>query len=201
MGQVGGFNEQAADIYRQRGKASQDEYANSRLANLAARGISDINSGAGTNMMRQLGTKANDFELGALGAGIQQGNTMFGQQNDLHKMGVNDILSQKQANLGQLSGMFGLGQQMGVPQYNSFNQGTTYQTPDLMGAASKGYEAQVAQANAKNAGKSNLLGGLMGIAGTALGGPIGGAIGTGIGGLFGGSGGSSAGSYDASTWK
>ena len=42
MGQVGQFNQQATDIYRQLGQPDLDRIANSRIANLAARGISDL---------------------------------------------------------------------------------------------------------------------------------------------------------------
>lgn len=202
MGQVGQFNQQATDLYRQLGQPDLDRSQNARMANLAARGISDLNSGAGANLMAQLGDQTNRFGMEAAQRGIAQGNTMFDQQNKLHQQGVSDILGEKQANLGMLGGLSGMTRYQGAnPTYAGFTNAGIAPTPDLMGAASKGYDAQVAQANAKNAGKSNLLGGLMGIAGTALGGPIGSAIGTGIGGLFGGSGGSSAGSYDASTWK
>ena len=187
MGQVGQFNQQATDLYRQLGQPDLDRAQSARRANLAARGISDLNSGAGANLEAQLSDQTNRFGMEAAQRGIAQGNTMFGQQNQLHQQGVSDILSQKQANLGMLGGLAGMtNQQSANPTYAGFTNSGIAPTPDLMGAAQQGYEAQMAQANAKNAGKSNLLGGLMGIAGTALGGPIGGAIGKGVGGLFGG---------------
>ena len=54
--------------------------------------------------MQQLGDQTNRFGMEAAQCGIAQGNTMFGQQNQLHQQGVSDILQQSQANLGQLSG-------------------------------------------------------------------------------------------------
>ena len=154
MGQVGQFNQQATDLYRQLGQPDLDRSQNARLANLAARGISDLNSGAGANLMSQLGDQTNRFGMEAAQRGIAQGNTMFGQQNQLHQQGVSDILNQKQANINQLQGLFGLGQQMGVPQFNNFTSAGAYQTPDLMGAAQGQYGAQMDKTNASNADSS-----------------------------------------------
>jgi len=50
-----------------------------------------------------------------------------------------------------------------------------------MGAAQGAYQADLNSANAQNAAGGNLMSGLFGIAGSALGGPIGGALGAGIG--------------------
>jgi hypothetical protein len=150
MGQVGQFNQQATDLYRQLGQPDLDRSQNARRADLAARGISDLNSGAGANLMQQLGDQTNRFGMEAAQRGITQGNTMFGQQNQLHQQGIQDILAQRQANLGQVSGLMGLGQQMGVPQFNQFQSTGAYQTPDLMGAAQGDYNAQMDSSNAKN---------------------------------------------------
>ena len=136
MGQVGQFNQQATDLYRQLGQPDLDRAQAARKADLAARGISDLNSGAGANLMAQLGDQTNRFGMEAAQRGITQGNTMFGQQNQLHQQGVSDILNQKQANLGQLQGLFGLGQQMGVPQFNNFSAATRVPDPGLDGRGS-----------------------------------------------------------------
>ena len=94
MGQVGQFNQQATDLYRQLGQPDLDRSQNARRADLAARGISDLNSGAGANLMQQLGDQTNRFGMEAAQRGITQGNTMFGQQNQLHQQGIQDILAQ-----------------------------------------------------------------------------------------------------------
>jgi hypothetical protein len=154
MGQVGQFNQQATDLYRQLGQPDLDRSQAARRASLAARGISDVTSGAGANMEAQLGDQTNRFAMEAAQRGIAQGNTMFGQQNQLHQQGISDILGQRQANLGQLQGMMGLSQQVGVPQYNPFQSVGAYQTPDLMGAAQGQYGAQMDKTNAANADSS-----------------------------------------------
>jgi len=150
MGQVGQFNQQATDLYRQLGQPDLDRAQAARKADLAARGISDLNSGAGANLMAQLGDQTNRFGMEAAQRGIAQGNTMFGQQNQLHQQGVSDILNQKQANINQMQGLFGLGQQMGVPQFDNFTAAGQYQTPDLMGAAQGQYNAGMDKTNAAN---------------------------------------------------
>jgi hypothetical protein len=155
MGQVGQFNQQATDLYRQLGQPDLDRAQAARRAAMAARGISDVTSAAGTNLEAQLADQTNRFGMEAAQRGIAQGNTMFGQQNQLHQQGVSDILNQKQANINQMQGLFGLGQQMGVPQFEQFNQAGAYQTPDLMGAAGQGYNADLDQTNAANADKAN----------------------------------------------
>lgn len=154
MGQVGQFNQQATDLYRQLGQPDLDRSQNARKADLAARGISDLNSGAGANLMQQLGDQTNRFGMEAAQRGIAQGNTMFGQQNALRQQEIGNILQQRQANLGQVQGLMGLGQQMGVPQFNQFQSTGAYQTPDLMGAAQGNYNAQMDKTNAGNADKN-----------------------------------------------
>jgi len=157
MGQVGQFNQQATDLYRQLGQPDLDRAQAARRASLAARGISDLNSGAGANLEAQLADQTNRFGMEAAQRGITQGNTMFGQQNQLHQQGVSDILNQKQANINQLQGLFGLGQQMGVPQFDNFTAAGMYQTPDLMNAAQQGYQANMDKTNAGNADKANTM--------------------------------------------
>jgi hypothetical protein len=155
MGQVGQFNQQATDLYRQLGQPDLDRAQAARRAAMAARGISDVTSAAGTNLEQQLADQTNRFGMEAAQRGIAQGNTMFGQQNQLHTQGVSDILNQKQANINQIQGLFGLGQQMGVPQFNQFNQAGAYQIPDLVGAANQNYQQNLDQTNAANADKAN----------------------------------------------
>lgn len=157
MGQVGQFNQQATDLYNQLAAPQLQRQRAAKEAQMAAMGLS-LGSGQAYNTQQEL---LNDSEnrsamMGAQ-AGIQQGNTMFGQQNQLHQQGVQDILSQKQANLGQLSGLMGLGQQMGVPQFENFTGAGALTTPDMMGAAQSQYGANMDKTNAANADKANTM--------------------------------------------
>jgi hypothetical protein len=110
-----------------------------------------------SKLLGYLGYQTNRFGMEAAQRGIAQGNTMFGQQNQLHQQGIQDILQQRQANLGQVQGLMGLGQQMGVPQFNQFQSTGAYQTPDLMGAAQGNYNAQMDKSNAKNSDSNRNL--------------------------------------------
>jgi hypothetical protein len=118
-------------------------------------GIPEFGSRAGTTMNQQLAdARARSGMMGAQ-AGIAQGNQMFNQQMGLRQQGINDILQQRGANLAQMQGLMGLGQNMAVPQFNQFGQTGAYNTPDLMGAAQGNYNAQMDKTNASNADKAN----------------------------------------------
>ena len=101
----------------------------------------------------------NQFQQGMAGRqqGVSELNNQFTQGMGLHQQGVQDILSQRQANLGQLSGLMGLGQQMGVPQFENFTGAGQLTTPDMMGAAQSQYGANMDKTNAANADKANTM--------------------------------------------
>lgn len=101
----------------------------------------------------------NQFQQGMAGRqqGVSELNNQFTQGMGLHQQGVQDILSQRQANLGQLSGLMGLGQQMGVPQFENFTGAGQLTTPDMMGAAQNQYGANLDKTNAANADKANTM--------------------------------------------
>lgn len=133
--------------------------------------------------------------LGAMGAyndifnrGMSARKEGFSEQNQLYGNSVTDranalkeMLTQRQNPLNEYAALIGGG---GVqnPQFPGYTQATPWQSPDVMGAANQQYNAAVANANAQNASSGNMLGGLLGLAGSIFGGPIGGAI----GGMFGG---------------
>jgi len=72
------------------------------------------------------------------------------------------------------------------PGFGNFAQQANAQAPDLMGAAQANYGNQLSSYNASQAQGGNMLGGLMGLAGTVFGGPMGGARGAALGGGLGG---------------
>ena len=83
--------------------------------------------------------------------------------------------------------------QVDMPSMPSPGAGTNY-----LNAGNQQYQAAVNAANAKNAQRSGMISGLMGLGGSILGGPMGGMLGSSLGGLFGGGGGSNLGSYTGS---
>ena len=176
---VGGYNEQAIATMRALQAPQLAQQRAAQEAKLAAMGLNTGSGQAWMNAQRALGTNENNADMQAIMAGINQGNTEFGQGMQAHNAGVQDILSQKQANLGQLSGLMGMAQNLTSPQFANY---TTPQlgTVNAQDAYNQQYQSQLAQANAKNASKSGLLGGLAGIAGSFLG-PIGTAVGKSIG--------------------
>jgi hypothetical protein len=181
MPTVGGYNQQAIDTMRALQAPQLQQQRNAAEAKLAAMGMNTGSGKAWENAQRAIGTNESQADLQAIQAGISQGNTEYNQAMAGRQQGVNEILGQKQANLGQISGMMGLGQQMGVPQFNSFQGMQPYNVADLTGAAQNQYQAQLDQYNAKKASSGGLLGTIGGIAGSFLG-PVGSAIGSKIGG-------------------
>lgn len=217
MPQVGQYSQQATDLYNQLAQPQLDRQRAAKEAQMAAMGL-NLGSGRAYDTQQELlNDSANRSAMMGAQAGIQQGNTMFGQAlqgrqqgvNELNnqftqgmqtrQQGANEMLAQKQANLQQLSGLMGLQQNLGMPTFAG------YQTPQIQpvngqAAYNQYYQSAVDAANAKNAANSSMTSGLLGIAGTVAGGMLGGPIGAGLmgglakgaGSLFGG-GGSQAG--------
>ena len=185
MPTVGGYNQQAIDTVR---ALQAPTLARNRAANeakMAAMGIGTGSGSAWNAEQQNLGVNENQADLGAIMAGINQGNTEFSQGMGLHTTGTSDIFNQEQANQAKMAGMLGQSNTFTMPTFAPVQTpgmpGAV--TPDLMGAANNTYQAQLAAANAKNAG-GGLLGTVGGIAGGMLGsmaGPIGTAAGSAIG--------------------
>lgn len=155
MGQVGQFNQQATDLYIQLAQPQLERQRAAKEAQMAAMGLGLGSGRAYDTQQELLNESENRSAMMGAQAGIQQGNTMFGQQNQLHQQGVQDILNQKQANLEQLAGLFGLGQAQGVPTFQNFGQAGQLTAPNISGAAQNQYEADLTKTNAANADKSN----------------------------------------------
>lgn len=157
MGQVGQFNQQATDLYNQLAAPQLERQRAAKEAQMAAMGLGLGSGRAYDTQQELLNESENRSAMMGAQAGIQQGNTMFGQQNQLHQQGVSDILNQQNANMQTAQGLLGMQQAMGVPQYNQFNTAGAYQTPDLMGAAQNQYGADLNKTNAANADKANTM--------------------------------------------
>lgn len=77
------------------------------------------------------------------------------------------------------------GAQVTNPQFSAFSSMPMAETPNLMGAAQAGYNAQLGNYNAQQAGNNNMMGGLFSLGSAVLGAPQGGFL----SGLMGGGGG------------
>lgn len=123
-------------------------------------GVSELNNQFNQGMQgRQQGVSElnNQFTQGMQGRqqGVSELNNQFTQGMGLHTTGTSDILNQKAANINQLQGLMGLGQQVGAPSYNGFTPTGAYQVPDQMAAQQAGYNANLQGASARNADSAN----------------------------------------------
>jgi hypothetical protein len=123
-------------------------------------GVSELNNQFTQGMQgRQQGVSElnNQFTQGMQGRqqGVSELNNQFTQGMGLHTTGTGDILNQKAANISQLQGLMGLGQQVGAPSYNGFSPTGAYQVPDQMAAQQAGYNANLQGASARNADSAN----------------------------------------------
>lgn len=162
-------------------------------------GANDLNNQFAQGMaLRQqgVGELNNQFTQGMQGhqQGVSDANNLFGQM--MQSIGANNqaTMQERQGNMAQLSGLMGLaGGQSAAPQFNNVPNVNPLSPTNWQSIMSNYDQQQIAAANARNSSKNSLLGGLMGIGGSILGGPMGGSIMGGIGSMFGGGGGSQAG--------
>jgi len=160
MPTVGGYNQQAIDTMRALQAPDLEARANADRARRTAMGLGEASGSAWNSGERNLNQAANDADLKAIMAGINQGNTEFGQGMLRHTTGTSDILNQRAGNLGQISGLMGLGQNLTTPQFSNVSSVGQPGAADLMGAANSQYSAALDKTNAANADKSNTMKGI-----------------------------------------
>jgi len=154
MPKVGGYDQRMIDTINKLNAPGLAQARGSKEAQLAAMGMATGSGQAWNNEQRNLSDSEDRSRMQATLAGIDQGNTAFTQGSQLHQQGVSDIAGQEQANMQKLSGLMGLGQQVGTPQFNDYYQGQGYQVADMTGAAQNRYKADLNRTNAKNADKA-----------------------------------------------
>lgn len=167
MPTVGGYNQQVIDTLRQLQSPELARSRSNKEAKLAAMGLGTGSGQAWNTEQGNISDAENRADLNAIMAGIEQGNTEFGQGMDLHQQGVSDILGERAANLGQLSGLMGLGQNVTNPTFDDYYTSGAYQTGDQMQAQQAAYNAALNKTNASNADKSSDMGALGTIGGIA----------------------------------
>ena len=154
MPTIGGYNQTVIDTMNKLNAPGLAQARAAKEAQLAAMGLGTSSGQAWDNAQRDIGDNENRSRLASTIAGIEQGNTEFNQGMQAHQQGISDITGQEQANMMKLTGMMGLGQQMGIPQFNDYYQSQPYQVADLTGAAKDKYQANLNTTNAKNADKA-----------------------------------------------
>jgi len=152
MPEVGGYDQRSIDTIRalqapdiQRREAA-DRQRRSAMGLSGGERITETSE-------RNLADASSRADMQAILAGIQQGNTAFGQGMQRHQTGTGDIINQQTANNQKLGGLMGQGNNFRLPQFAGVATPgmTNAVNPDLMGAAGQSYDAAVAEANAKNA--------------------------------------------------
>ena len=151
MPTVGGYNQQAIDTIRALQAPQLEQQRAAKEAQLAAMGLGTGSGSAWNTEQQNIGDRENRAGMEAILAGINQGNTEFGQGMALHTTGTGDILNQNAANLQKMQGLTGAANQFQMPQFSNAPTpgmpGTV--TPNLLGAASQQYQAGVNRANSQ----------------------------------------------------
>ena len=155
MPTVGGYNQQAIDTMRALQAPQLEKQRNANQARMAAMGIGTGSGSAWNAEQQNLGTNENQADMQAIMAGINQGNTEFGQRMLAHTTGTSDILNERAGNLGMLSGLSGMQQNLTTPQFAGVGSVGQPGAADLTGASKNAYDAALNKTNASNADKSN----------------------------------------------
>ena len=174
MPTVGGYDQRMIDTIRELQAPDLARRRGSQEARLAAMGLGTGSGNAWGEAQRSLGNAENDADLKAILAGIQQGNTAFGQGMQARQQGVGETMAQKQGNLQQILGLLGGAKGMSTPQFAGFSTPLRGDTvADVTGAAQKNYQSALDKANAENAANNQLWGTAASLAGTIGGSLIG----------------------------
>lgn len=144
MPAIGQYNQQATDLYNKLAQPGLDRSRAADEAKMAAMGLSLGSGKAWDNEQFNLNDAENRSRMMAAQAGIQQGNTMFGQGMQKYQQGVENLNNQYMQGLNQ----YNIGQQQ---LNNQFQQG--------MGLHQQGVSDILQQKQANMA----QLGGLMGL--------------------------------------
>jgi len=198
MPTVGGYNQQAIDTVRALQAPDLERRANADRARRTAMGLGEATGQAWNSGEQNLNDAASRADMQAILAGINQGNTEFGQGMQLHTTGTGDILNQQTANNQKVGGMMGQSNNFTMPTFKDAP------TPGMPGAvnpntvegAMKMDQIKAQNAAAQSKWKDQLLGTAGTIAGSFFGpagAMIGGKLASGIGGMMGGGGGGGGG--------
>jgi len=194
MPTVGGYNQQAMDTVRALQAPDLERRANADRARRTAMGLGEGSGTAWNSGEQNLNDAASRADMQAILAGINQGNTEFGQGMQAHTQGVSDITGQRTLNANLAGGMMGLGNGFRLP---TFKDAPTPGMPDSVNpntvqSAQLMDKIKAQNAQAQSAWKDKLLGTAGSIAGSFFGptgAMIGGKLASGIGGMMGGGGG------------
>ena len=86
--------------------------------------------------------------------------------NNLRQQMINEEMTRRGQSLNETNALIS-GQQVGLPQFNSFSQAGVAQAPQLLAASQMTGQQNAANASAQNAGMEGLMSGIGGLAGVA----------------------------------
>lgn len=178
MPEVGGYDQRSIDTIRALQAPQLQRQRAAKEAQMAAMGLGTGSGQAWNTEQQNIGDAEGRADLNAIMAGIQEGNTDFGQGMQARQQGVNETFNTEQANLGKLQGLMGLGKSAQMPSFAGVPRTDMAPTADTMGAARAQYGDEASRYNADAQSSNQMLSGLMGLAGNAIGGPIGGMAGS-----------------------
>lgn len=191
-----GASQQVIDAMKGLQQPGLNQSRDAERARLAAMGIT-LGSDASNNSERVLGGTQNDADLKAILAGTQEYGNVFNRQLAQRQQGVdenikgstlaNAIRGQQvgEAQGNRASDMAALSALTGArvdPKFASYAGATALPPPNMYGAATDTFNAEIAQENAARANSQARQQGNIGLAGAGLG-LLGGA--NGVGGLLG----------------
>lgn len=154
IGNVNELQDRAEASILGRMQPLQDRQRAALETQLANQGIM-LGSEAYQNAMDDLGRQENDARMAAVVQGLNQRPQALQQDLALRNQPLNELNALR------------TGSQVTVPQFS----GPTTQNigaPDILGATTAGYNAQLGAYNAQQAGNSGFMGGLFGLGGAAL---------------------------------
>jgi hypothetical protein len=88
-------------------------------------------------------------------------------QNRLRQQAIAEQMQRRGMSLNEMNALLS-GQQVAMPSMPSFSQAARSETPNLLGAAQMGYDAQLGAVNAQNAAFGNTLSGIAQLGSTAM---------------------------------
>jgi hypothetical protein len=118
--------------------------------------------------------------LAASQQGFQQNQQAQAFNQQLRDQQLREQLMLRQLPLNELNALR-TGAQVNLPNNPAQYGSPQLPSQDILGAAQKTYQGQLAGYNADQASSNSLMGGLFGLAGSALGGPMGGMLGKTLG--------------------
>lgn len=166
-----GAVQEVQDAMMSRLKPQLQQNRDSEIQRLRNQGISD-NSEAFQRALTRLDQSDVDANMQSLLGATQAYGDIFSRTGQARQQGITEQNMIRQSPLDDLMRLNG--QPVGMPQMPSFMQAGQGQAIDYLGAGNQQFNAAMNAYNADQASGSGMLGGLFGLAGSALGGPAGG---------------------------